>query len=292
MAKYTVDITDKKLIYNKNDFSSFPYVVVYRIIAAEYFYTITGREVKAGEKGGYIQTSKNLDNSNQNKCWVTDNAVVYGNAVVTDNACVSDNACVFGSILVSEDCVVENNSVVCENVTLKGKVRVSGSSIIKGDTYISGTVDIFGFSYIYSNMCKLTKHRERINIWNCRYHSDLRLTFDSAIIGSEKDFYIGEINLKEDSESLEPTGTEYSALITAYNKINYSIVNFSGEKKFSQVKTIMSCAEINGKNYLDYEKQLNSKQVKYIKAKIKDIKEAYKGKKKNVVKNIFTSKEV
>ena len=59
-------------------------------------------EVKAGDKGGFIESEKNL--SQEGDCWVDGNAKVSGNAWVAGNAQVS------GSTVVSGDAKVPSNA--------------------------------------------------------------------------------------------------------------------------------------------------------------------------------------
>ncbi len=55
--------------------------------------------VKKGEKGGYVQSEKNLSQSGT--CWIYDDAKVYGNAFVREDAVVRDKAEISGHKIVS-----------------------------------------------------------------------------------------------------------------------------------------------------------------------------------------------
>ena len=92
MAKYKITKT-KKEYYGK---------VLYQIEALKDF-----SNVKKGELGGWIEKESNL--SQENSCWVSDNAWVFGDARVSDNAMVYGNARVSGDAWVFGDAEVYGN---------------------------------------------------------------------------------------------------------------------------------------------------------------------------------------
>ena len=65
-------------------------------------------DVKAGDKGGWIEKEDNL--SQDGDCWVYDDAHVYGNAWVCVDACVCGNARVY-----DDACVIAHASVYCNS---------------------------------------------------------------------------------------------------------------------------------------------------------------------------------
>jgi len=69
----------KKYRLNKKDMIRVRGTTLYRIVAVRSF-----ANVKSGDKGGYVQTEKNL--SHNESCWVSDNAWIYGNALVSGDA--------------------------------------------------------------------------------------------------------------------------------------------------------------------------------------------------------------
>lgn len=72
------------------------------------------RDVKKGDKGGFIEDEHNL--SHDGNSWVYGDALVYGdarvygNARVYDNARVCDNARVYGEVGVYGNAKIKNNS--------------------------------------------------------------------------------------------------------------------------------------------------------------------------------------
>lgn len=67
---------------------------------------INFRNVKAGDKGGWIEKVENL--AQEGNAWVYGNAKVYGNAQVYDNAWVYGNAQVYGNAEVHGDASVKD----------------------------------------------------------------------------------------------------------------------------------------------------------------------------------------
>ena len=80
-------------------------VTLYRIQAMRDF-----GNVRKGEKGGFIQSEKNL--SHEGSCWVYDNAKVYGDAEVYENALVYENAEVCGAAWVYGNAMIYYYGIV------------------------------------------------------------------------------------------------------------------------------------------------------------------------------------
>ena len=107
---------------------------LYRIEAVESF-----GNVKAGEKGGWIEKEENL--SQAGDCWVCDNACMYGNARVYGNAQVCDNACVRGNACVCDDARVYGNAQVYDDACVYGNAQVYDDARITSDDdwlYVKG----------------------------------------------------------------------------------------------------------------------------------------------------------
>lgn len=73
-------------------------------------------DVKAGEKGGWIESECNL--SQTGNAWVRDNAKVWGDAQILDNAQVRGNAEVHG------------NAQVFGNAKVRGNAKVHGNAMV------------------------------------------------------------------------------------------------------------------------------------------------------------------
>ena len=86
-------------------------------------------EIQKNQLGGWIESEKNL--SQKQKCWVGDEAIVYGNAVVRENAWVFENAVVRGDSYIGGNADVCGNAVV-ENETIIFGIRVQKVIRLKG----------------------------------------------------------------------------------------------------------------------------------------------------------------
>lgn len=117
--------------------------------------------VKAGEKGGYIESEENL--SHEGGAWVYHDAIVYENAIVYGNARVSGNAKIsgfvhiYGNAIVCENAVIDEVASVHEHAYVSGEARVNGVACIRGHAQVSGKatiskgVNISGYAKIYGN---------------------------------------------------------------------------------------------------------------------------------------------
>lgn len=113
-------------------------VILHRIKAITSF-----RDVMAGDLGGFVESEKNL--SQAKRCWIYDNAKVYGKATVTSSARVKDNADVSGeaairdsskvldNAVITDQAVIKNSTIVMEDARVSGKVKLSGNSVARGD---------------------------------------------------------------------------------------------------------------------------------------------------------------
>lgn len=132
-------------------------VTVYRITATREIETVEGSIVSAGEFGGWIEYPSNL--SQNGKCWIDDEAVVYGSGGVKDDALVADHAICGGTIgesavvrgnakvsplatcnghcLVCDDATVDMYANITDSVTVAENGAVGKRVTVRGDTYVS-----------------------------------------------------------------------------------------------------------------------------------------------------------
>lgn len=87
---------------------------------------------KKGDKGGWIQSEKNLSED----AWIGGEACVYGNAHVYGDACVYDNAWVWGNVL------------VWGNAWVSGNACVYGYALVWGNAFVSDNARVYGFANI------------------------------------------------------------------------------------------------------------------------------------------------
>ena len=146
-------------------------VKLYRIEALRDF-----GDVKKGDKGGFVQSEKNL--SQFGNCWIYGDAkvfnyayvscdaicecssLIYGHARVADNArifhnskvhgysCILENAYisnysnVYGTACIRGNAFIRNNSTIHDDVEVYGNAIISGTSIVRGDSKVFGEAEI------------------------------------------------------------------------------------------------------------------------------------------------------
>lgn len=142
--------------------------------------------VKAGDLGGYIQSTANL--SQNGNCWVFNDAKVYDNATVDENALIFNNAqiydeaivtgeasiwdnaqiydearvggnvSVYGNVQIYDEAqvyrgaVISDNAKICDSATVSGRASVYGSARIGGESFIKGDATIRD-AQVFGNVC-------------------------------------------------------------------------------------------------------------------------------------------
>lgn len=122
---------------------------------------IDGKDIKAGDLGGYIASELNL--SHEGTCWVKDDACVYGDAEVYGDALIQGHSKVYGNASVHSHAIISGNSEIYGDALISGRVEVGGSSLvyekaqlledchIYGDVQISGKAKISGEVQVRDN---------------------------------------------------------------------------------------------------------------------------------------------
>lgn len=115
-----------------------------RVRALIDFILANGKQVHAGDLGGYIESERNL--SQEGKCWVGGNSWVMNGGKVTENGLADEEALVDYSV-VSGDAIARGhsqllsgselteNAVAEENAFIE-RSKVSGHAIATGDVWI------------------------------------------------------------------------------------------------------------------------------------------------------------
>ena len=114
----------KKYEILENETNTFHGHTLYRIRALKNFGMI-----RKGTKGGWIESEKNL--SQDDWCWVGDEAIVC------ENACVYDKAKIYGYAVISHDSCVRRNAVVRDCALVRGR------SLITDDAIVENAVDVY-----------------------------------------------------------------------------------------------------------------------------------------------------
>lgn len=99
--------------------------------------------VKAGELGGYIQSSENL--SQEGECWITRDVVLMDDARVEDNSFVTGDSVVRNKAVVKDNAFVKN-ATVCDNAKVEDRAYVVGghfdynSIVIQDNAVVRGNL--------------------------------------------------------------------------------------------------------------------------------------------------------
>lgn len=132
---------------------------LYRIEALKDF-----SNVKKGDKGGFVGSEDNL--SQENNCWIYDDAKVFGNAIVGENACIKDNARVFenaivnGNAMISGDAKIYGDALIYENAIVYENAKVYEFAIVDGNAMISGDATVVSDSdyIVFKNWWSSGRH--------------------------------------------------------------------------------------------------------------------------------------
>ena len=117
---------------------------LHRIVAVRDF-----GNVKAGDKGGWIEKESNL--CHYDNCWVGENAMVFGEARVIGSAQVYENALVGGYARVYENARVFRNAQVFGCAQVFGNAQVFGCAQLCGDARVYGSAEVCGNAIVGSD---------------------------------------------------------------------------------------------------------------------------------------------
>lgn len=117
--KYKI-VKSKSIVYNGR--------TLYRIRALREVTISRGVAIKVGDIGGFVESENNL--SQEDICWIFDDAKVYENAIVSDTAWVFGNAKIYG------------NAKICEKAQIYGNAEVKGDACICGSSLVCNVAEI------------------------------------------------------------------------------------------------------------------------------------------------------
>ena len=165
-------LTDETKVYNGK--------TLYRIQALKNF-----SYVNKGQKGGFVESENNL--SQENDCWIDNDAMVFDdahvsgyaevaqNAIVCGCSKVANNALVYGQAFV-EDSYIIGNAVIGDYAKVTSGVSVGGGSNIRGNVEIKNDIDVHNGTCLGGNT----------NI----YHQDDFITFQLWWKGNKTITYV------------------------------------------------------------------------------------------------------
>lgn len=124
MAKTNKVVSDygKKYMLER-DGAHFRLVATKEFWCGDYF-------VERGSNGGLVDSPDNL--SQDDSCWITKDACVYGNARIEGDALITDRA------IVCADAIVRGQSIISDDC------QVCGKSIVDGDSVVAGSIELVG----------------------------------------------------------------------------------------------------------------------------------------------------
>ena len=106
--------------------------------------------MKKGDKGGWIEGYHNL--SQEDNCWIYDEAMVYGYARISDYAKVYDNTQVYDFVEVSDKAQVYGNSLIYGNAKIFHEAQISDCAVVYGYAIICNNAHICGNVFIIENV--------------------------------------------------------------------------------------------------------------------------------------------
>ena len=194
---------------------------LYRIRALREFTISRGVAIKVGDIGGFVESENNL--SQEDICWIFDDAKVYENAKICGDAkicCdakVFGNAKVWGDAFVLDDAEVWGNAKICDKARIFGKAaifenaEISDYSQVYENAIVSDTAWVFGNAKIYGN----AKICEKAQIYgNAEVKGDACICGSSLVcnvaeIGKNKKIKNGKyifksLNVDETLSKIEP----------------------------------------------------------------------------------------
>ena len=172
------ELTNETMELIKEDGSK---VTLYRIKALKDFGFIN-----KGDLGGWVESEENL--SQEEECWIHNNAKVYDNAKVYNDAKVYRKAKVYGNVEVYDNAKVYGNAEVYDNAKVFGNANVYGygtGTKVFGNARVSDNAIVFGNAKVYGN----AKVFGKTNICDdARIHGNA-MVLDNAIVSSNANIF-------------------------------------------------------------------------------------------------------
>lgn len=127
-------MTDKKYTLIQDDFIELANgVKLYRIMALRDILS-KDRIVLAGQKGGYVESERNL--SHKGNGWIFEGCIVRGSAFVCMDAVIKGKSEIWGEAYISGKSTI-NNSIVCDNIVVADECNVN-NCVLAGDRALCG----------------------------------------------------------------------------------------------------------------------------------------------------------
>ena len=115
---------------------------LYRIRALREFTISRGVAIKVGDIGGFVESENNL--SQEDICWIFDDAKVYENAKICDKARIFGKAAIFENAEISDYSQVYENAIVSDTAWVFGNAKIYGNAKICEKAQIYGNAEVKG----------------------------------------------------------------------------------------------------------------------------------------------------
>lgn len=194
MAKTNKVVSDygKKYMLER-DGAHFRLVATKEFWCGDYF-------VNRGSNGGLVDSPDNL--SQDDSCWITKDACVYGNARIEGDALITDRA------IVCADAIVRGKSIISDDC------QVCGKSIVDGDSVVSGSIELVGVK-LEGAMIKFCAKNGKIHINKYNQPNDLIIGIKTVVYnGKDKRNNEGEDDyMKRKFNEHDNTYMEYCRIV-------------------------------------------------------------------------------
>lgn len=231
---------------------------LYRIQALKSF-----NDVKEGDLGGFVESEENL--SQEDFCWVYDDAKVFddarvrydaqihnhasvfGDAIISDRAIISEGACVFNTAIVNESAHIKGRAIVFGNANVYGHAVVdqyaiiSDSALVYDHTYITDRAHVNGPARISGNA--VISNQDDYIIFQNTWSNQRPNLFFTYTKSNNKwrvgDFYGTGVELIEQTKQFDIESSTYYQLyvelVEKLKSIHYISVEQHGDKSLSQL---------------------------------------------------------
>jgi acetyltransferase-like isoleucine patch superfamily enzyme len=179
--------------------------------------------IKNGDIGGWIETEDNL--SQKGKCWIHNNARVYGcgricdNVKICGNAEIFDYAFIFNNVIITGNAKIYGNVWIYDNVEICGNVKIYENAHIYGNAHIYNNAEIYGNVKVNGNteiggiakVCKISDYILFKNWWSSGRYFTWTRSNNMWKVGC---FYgTGEELIKKAYADSEESGREYERVV-------------------------------------------------------------------------------
>lgn len=108
--------------------------------------SISQINLKKDDLGGFVESEENL--SQNGRCWIFDDALVYNNGKVYDNALIYDNVRVYNNAKCYENCIISGHSLISDFSKCYGESVISENSLVFNNSSVYGNCKLYGIAEV------------------------------------------------------------------------------------------------------------------------------------------------